>query len=133
MYNKGHFTNNVLFYQFYNSNTYKPKRKFLKVLCIVSHLKMLLIVFWGTQYTWNPPILETLLNFTKRTGHSKMRYSLIFSLSEHNKDTKLHSQYRKNWRKSIFKCTVRFVKKRVCPILEDSLYIVYVRVVYSIF
>ena len=30
--------------------------------------------------------------FTKRTGHSKMRYSLIFSLSENNKHTKLHSK-----------------------------------------
>ena len=34
--------------------------------------------------------------FTKRTGHLKMRYSQFFSLSEHNKHTKLHSQYRKN-------------------------------------
>ena len=34
--------------------------------------------------------------FTKRTGHLKMRYSLFFSLSEHNKHTKIHSQYRKN-------------------------------------
>ena len=34
--------------------------------------------------------------FTKRTGHLKMRYSQFYSLSEHNKHTKLHSQYRKN-------------------------------------
>ena len=34
--------------------------------------------------------------FTKRTGYLKMRYSRVFSLSEHNKHTKLHSQYGKN-------------------------------------
>jgi len=28
--------------------------------------------------------------FIKRTGHLKMRYSQFFSLSEHNKHTKLH-------------------------------------------
>ena len=48
--------------------------------------------------------------FAKGTGHSKMRYSQIVSLSEHNKHAKLHSQLRKNLRKSIFKCPVRFVK-----------------------
>ena len=33
--------------------------------------------------------------FTKSTVHSKMRYSLIFSLSEHIKHRKLHSQCEK--------------------------------------
>ena len=33
---------------------------------------------------------------TKRTGYLKTRYSQVFSLSEHNKYTKLHSQCRKN-------------------------------------
>ena len=32
---------------------------------------------------------------TKRRGHLKMRYFLTFSLSEHNKHTKLHSQCEK--------------------------------------
>ena len=58
----------------------------------------------------------------KRTGHLEMLCSWIFSLSEHNNRTKLHSQWRKNWRKSIFKCPVRFVKWTVCPVMVDALY-----------
>ena len=46
--------------------------------------------------TGNPPILDTLLTLQKRVGHFKMRYSRIFSLSEHNKLTKVHSQCKKN-------------------------------------
>ena len=53
--------------------------------------------------------------FTKRTGHLKMRYSLIFSLSENNKHTKLILNVKK-LKKNIFQCLVRFVNK-VCPIL----------------
>ena len=41
----------------------------------------------------------------------KICYSQFFSLSEHNKHTKLQSQCSKIWRKSIFKYPVRFVKK----------------------
>jgi len=58
----------------------------------------------------------------KCIGHLKMCKSRIFSRSEPNKHTNLLYQCRKNWRKSIFKCPVRFVKWTVCPALVDSLY-----------
>ena len=45
--------------------------------------------------------------FAKRTGHLKMRYSRIVSLSEHNKRAKLHFQCGENLRESDLKCPVR--------------------------
>ena len=62
------------------------------------YTKVRMLLYWNAcigPYTGSPPILDTVY-FTKRTGHLKIRYSRIFSLSEHNKHTKLHSQYRKN-------------------------------------
>ena len=81
------------------------------------------MVFWShrpfNRYRESTNIGHTVY-FTERTGHLKMRYTRTFSLSDHNKHTKLHSQCRKNLRNSISKCPVRFVKKTVCPMLVDS-------------
>ena len=60
--------------------------------------------------------------FTSQTAHLKMRYYRIFSLSEHKKHTKLHSRCRKNQRKGIFKCPVRYVKTQCVQYFADSLY-----------
>ena len=87
-------------------------------ICVFILLHLIIIILYRAS-----TITGHTVYFTKRTGHLKMRYSQFFSLSEHNKHTKLHSQYRKNLRKSFFKCPVRFVKYTVCPVMVDTLYI----------
>ena len=44
---------------------------------------------------WESTNIGHTVYFTKHTGHLKMQYSRIFSLSEHNKHTKLQSNVEK--------------------------------------
>ena len=51
---------------------------------------------------WESTNIGHTVYFTKRTEHLEMRYSRIFSLSEHIKITKLHSQFVEKIEKIVF-------------------------------